>query len=96
MHKYNKLNKELIISISNSAKLNLNSREQSLLVRDIKSILEAFSILDLIDTSKEEPYYHPYPILDVYREDLKEDTLWDPLLNSKNNENNYIKGPKLV
>lgn len=96
MHKYDKLNKELIISLANNAKLNLNNEEQSLLVKDIKSILEAFNILDSIDTSKEEPYYHPYPILDVYREDLKEDTLWDPLSNSKNNENGYIKGPKLV
>jgi len=96
MYDYDKLDNELIISIANNANLNFNNEELSSLIKDIKSILEAFSILNSIDISKEEPYYYPYPIIDIYREDVEENTVWDQLSNSENNEKGYIKGPKLV
>lgn len=93
-----KLDKELLQKVANNARLNLKESEIKEFLPQLKEILEAFSKLDKVNTSKTIPSFHPLEIKNVYREDKPEKSLSqeEALSLTKHKKNGYFKGPRAV
>jgi aspartyl-tRNA(Asn)/glutamyl-tRNA(Gln) amidotransferase subunit C len=89
------LDKALVLKLAEIARLELSEEEKERYSDQLRVIIEAFRELDEVDTSNVEPSFHPLEIADVVRDDKVEWWDWDPLLNSKHNEDSYLKGPKI-
>lgn len=95
MANYWKIDKKLIEHICALAKLTPTEKEKELYLKQISEVLDAFKVLKDIDAEGEHAF-HPTKIENVWRDDKVLKTKWDPLGNSKNKENGYFKGPKIV
>ncbi|MGI0134028.1 MAG: Asp-tRNA(Asn)/Glu-tRNA(Gln) amidotransferase subunit GatC [Candidatus Micrarchaeaceae archaeon] len=92
---YWKIDKKLIEHVCAMAKLEPTEKERGEYLRQISDVLEAFKVLKEID-AENGPAFHPVGIENVWREDKVVKTKWDPLGNTKNKEQGYFKGPKIV
>lgn len=96
MQDYWRIDKDLVSRICGISSLKLSEEETERFVSELNDVLEAFREVERVDTEGVSPAYHPLRVENVFREDIERRTEWDPLSNSRQNENRYIKGPKLT
>lgn len=90
------VNEDLVGRLARAARVDLTDDEKKKFTKQLKGILEAFKEIDEVDTEGVEPSFHPQPRENVWRDDKAEPWDWDPLANSKNKEDGFIKGSKIV
>ena len=93
---FKKIDEKLVEHVSKLARLELTKEEIEKFSREMEEILDAFKNIDEVNTEKVEPSFHPQKIKNVWREDKPEDWRWNPLENSRQKENKYFKGPRIV
>ena len=93
-----KVDKELIRNVATLARLKLTPEEEKKFVEDFKEILNAFSVIDKVDTSGVEGAFHSVEIKNRLRDDLVEESLSqeEALANTKHKKDGYFKGPRAV
>jgi len=85
----------MVRRVAEAARLNLTDEELERYGQQLKVILEAFRMLDEVDTEGVEPSFHPVELEDVLREDEPSKWSWDPLANSEHKEDGYFRGPRI-
>ncbi len=90
--------KKDVFKIAEIARLNISDEEAEKYAKDLKSILESFEILNEANVGDLKPAFHPIDIANVVREDIVEESISkeDVFKNTKNEENGFFKGPKVV
>lgn len=96
MPDYWKIDAALVSRLCDISKITLSDSERERFAGELSDVMASFRAIDQIDTEGVEPAYHPVAIENVWRDDVQRKTAWDPLSNSRQNENGYIRGPKLV
>lgn len=94
-----KVDKELIMHVAATARLNLTEEEIETFVPQFREILKNFSVLDEIDVTSVKMSMQPVEIRNVLREDkIKECFSQDEALSQARNhkKDGYFKGPKAV
>ena len=93
-----KVDKALIEHTAELARLKLSSEEIKKFLPELKEILEHFSKLDKVDTSKTKPSFQPVELKNMLREDKVKKCLSQDkaLANAKENKDGYFKGPMAV
>ena len=81
--------------VAEVARLNLTPEELERYERQLKVIIEAFRMLDEVDTEGVEPSYHPIEIEGTLRDDEAWRWSWSPLANSNHKEDGYFRGPRI-
>ena len=86
-----------IEKIAKAARLNLSEQELQKFNADMEDVLKAFDTLKKVD-APQEASYQPVDIKDVARKDETEEPLTqdEALSNTKNKENGFFKGPKVI
>lgn len=92
------INKELVKKVAKVARLSLTEEELAKFTPQLKEILEAFSLIDEVDTSKTEMSIQPVPLQNALREDIPKECLSveDALKNTQHKKDNYFKGPRAI
>lgn len=92
------IDKELIEKVASLARLRLSDDEKSLLVKDFRDILDAFSKIEECNTSNIGLSIHPVPLRNFMRDDVIKKCLSqaDALKNSESVREGYFKGPRAV
>lgn len=92
------INKELIKKVAENARLKLTDKEIEEFTPQLKEILNAFSKIDKVDTSKTKASVQPVEIKNVLREDEIEPSLSqdEALANTKHKKDGYFKGPRAI
>ncbi len=92
------ITKEQVLHVSKLARINLSEQETEKFEKDLTAILEAFESLDSVDTEGVKPSFHPIDVRNGMREDVESRTCTpeELLESSKEKEDNYIKGPRVV
>jgi aspartyl-tRNA(Asn)/glutamyl-tRNA(Gln) amidotransferase subunit C len=85
----------MVRRVAEAARLNLTDEELERYEQQLKVILEAFRMLDEVDTEGVEPSFHPVELMDVLREDKASEWVWDPLANTEHKEDGYFRGPRI-
>ena len=90
------VDKKTVQKVAEVARLNLSEKELEQFQKDLNEILQAFSILEKAPQAK--PSFQPIEIKNATRKDEVEDSLprEKALANTKNKEDGYFKGPKVV
>lgn len=93
-----KIDKELVEKVASIARLELTEAEKGRFMEDFREILQAFSKLREMDTSKTEPTLHPVMIKPSYRDGRpgKCLTVEEALSGTKHKEGDFFKGPKSI
>ncbi len=92
------LSKQFLDRVCKNARLMLADDERLRIMNDLQDILNAFSVLDTIDTTGVQPSFHPVELKNKTREDIPHESLSqeDALKNSPSTHNGYFKGPKAI
>lgn len=90
------INEKTVEHVARLARLKLSEEEIKKFTKQLSDVLEAFKILDKVDTKSKEPSFHPQEIKNVWREDAVESFKWDPLENTKHKEGKHFRGPRIV
>lgn len=93
-----KVDKALIEHIAGLARLKLTEGEIKRFLPQLKEILEHFSKMDEVDTSKVKPSFQPVELKNIMREDKVKECLSQDkaLANAKEKKDGYFKGPMAV
>jgi len=81
-----------------NCRIRLGKEEYKEMKAELDKILEAFRVLDKIDTKNAKPAYHPIPIQDVLRGDKAErfNNVKGIVSLARKNKEGYIWGPKTM
>ncbi|MBI4019878.1 MAG: Asp-tRNA(Asn)/Glu-tRNA(Gln) amidotransferase subunit GatC [Candidatus Aenigmarchaeota archaeon] len=92
------IDRETVKRVAEVARLRLTDRETEKFSRDLGDILGAFKELERVDTKNVKPTFQPIEVKNVLREDKAEKSLSreEALSNTKNKEEGYFKGPRVV
>lgn len=92
------VDKQLLLRVAANARLNLTEQEIEQFLPQLQEILAAFSKLDELDVSKEQPSFQPIKLVNVMRPDKvgKSVSQKEALQNTKNKKEGYFLGPKVV
>jgi aspartyl-tRNA(Asn)/glutamyl-tRNA(Gln) amidotransferase subunit C len=92
------INKELMLRVSENAKLKLTDDELKEFLPQLKEVLEFFSHIDKVDTKGIEISVQPVELKNSLREDEEKECLSqeDALKNTEHKKDGYFKGPKAV
>jgi aspartyl-tRNA(Asn)/glutamyl-tRNA(Gln) amidotransferase subunit C len=92
------MDRKTVKKVAEIARLNLTEGELGRFSLDMISILDAFEVLQKVDTKKVKPTFQPVDMKNVTREDVVEPSLpqEEALANTKNKEEGHFKGPKVV
>ena len=92
------VDKKTIERVARLARINLTEKEIEKFSRDLKSVLDAFKDLEKIGTNGVKPTFQPVPVKNVKRPDKVKPgfTQKQALMNTKNKERGYFKGPRVV
>ena len=90
------ISESVVTHVANIARLELTKEELKEFTKQINDIIEAFKIIEKVDTNNIEPSFQPLEIKNVWREDEAKQFNWDPLSNTENKENGYFKGPRSI
>lgn len=92
------VNKELIEKVAKNARLKLTEEEIKEFIPQLKEILNAFSEISKVNTSKVKPSFQPIEIKNSLREDIPKECIPTKKLleNSKHKKGNYFLGPKAL
>ncbi len=86
---------ELIEELAKAARINLTKEEKERYAQQLAVILDAFKKLDEVPTVGVKPSYHPIEITGALRDDSSRKWVWDPLKNVNDEEEGYIRGPRI-
>lgn len=86
-----------VLHIADLAKIDLTEDEVERFKEEFQDILGYFDILDEVD-EEIEPLYQVIPLKNVFRKDEVKKSLpqKEVLKNTKHNDGEYIKGPRVV
>ena len=91
-----RIDRELLLHLSNVARLDLTEEELERFTEQLKVILEAFREIDGVDTEGVEPSFHPMELGNVLRDDESKPWSWDPLGNTQHREGRNFRGPRIT
>jgi aspartyl-tRNA(Asn)/glutamyl-tRNA(Gln) amidotransferase subunit C len=88
----------LLEKVAANARLILSEEEKKEFLGQMQEILDAFSVLDGLDTGKARPSFQPIEQKNRWREDLREGCLTndEALSNTQHRKDGYFKGPKVM
>jgi len=91
------INKDLLLKIAKTARLNLTDAEIDEFLPQLEEVLENFKKIDKVDTKNVSPALHPIEIKPFEREDKVEKCLDHEkvLALSKLVKNDYFVGPRI-
>ena len=92
------LSGDTIEKIAKVARLNLTKDEIKKFTPQLKEILEAFSLIDEVDTKHTKMSIQPVEVMNALREDVPKECLsvGDALRNTEHKKDNYFKGPRAI
>jgi aspartyl-tRNA(Asn)/glutamyl-tRNA(Gln) amidotransferase subunit C len=92
------ITKEVVKKVAEVARLRLTGNEVDRFTPQLKEILEAFSLIDEVDTQDTKMSIQPVEIKNALREDKVGECLSveDALRNTEHKKDNYFKGPKAI
>ncbi|AWB09969.1 aspartyl/glutamyl-tRNA(Asn/Gln) amidotransferase subunit C [Thermodesulfobium acidiphilum] len=92
------IDKETILHVANLARLELKDSEVESLKEDLGKILNYFITLNDVNTDDVEPTFHPFPINNVFREDIvkKSFPVEEILSNAPDRTLTYFLVPRIV
>lgn len=92
------VNIETVRYIAKLSKLKLNKEEEEKFTRELNAILNYVDKLNSIDTSNIEPLSYPIEGINVFREDIKKDSVdrESAFKNSPSHTEEYFKVPKIL
>jgi aspartyl-tRNA(Asn)/glutamyl-tRNA(Gln) amidotransferase subunit C len=91
------IDKELIRHVAKVSRLELSEEEIDEFLPQMTQILDAFSAIGRVDTSKTPASIHPFPIRPHMRDDTPSPSLSaDEALMNSNKKESYFKGPKVL
>lgn len=92
------ITKEEVEHIASLCRIEIKDEEKSSFVDQFNEILDFFSKLDEIDTSKTKPTFHVIDIKNAFRSDKIKECLPQDLIfkNIPKKEKNYIIAPKMI
>jgi len=84
--------------VAEIARIELSDEEVEKFSRELEEIDRMFSIIREIDVSNVEPAFHPIEIKNVFRDDVPGRSVDRSVVmkNVAEEENGYIKGPRIV
>lgn len=93
-----RIDAELLLKVAKNSRLKLSEAEARKFLPQMQEILESFSKLDKLDTSKAKPSFQPLPLKNVMRKDTPRQAFSQEqaLSLAKHSKNGYFKGPKVV
>lgn len=92
------IKRETILHVANLARLELKDVEVDRLKDELGKILNYFTKLNDVNTDNIEPTFHPFPINNVYREDIIKESfpVEEVLANAPNCSLTYFLVPRIV
>jgi aspartyl-tRNA(Asn)/glutamyl-tRNA(Gln) amidotransferase subunit C len=80
------------------ARIELSEEDKEKYTPKLNSVLDYFSELDKADTEGVEPTYHVLPMSNVFREDVPTGSMTqeEALSNAPNNQDGFIKAPRMM
>lgn len=92
------LDKETLNKVAKIARLNLTKEEQESFLPELKEILNAFSEISKLDTSRVELTIQPLPVSNVFRDDTVKKSLTqeEALINTMHKKEGYYKAPRVI
>jgi aspartyl-tRNA(Asn)/glutamyl-tRNA(Gln) amidotransferase subunit C len=96
--KHIKVTKEDVMKVASVGRLKLTDKEAAKFSGELEKILDAFRELEAIDTTNINPSFQPVKLENVTREDAVKPSLpqSEALMNAKNREGGFVKGPKVI
>ena len=96
--KHIKVTKEDVMKVASVGRLKLTDKEAAKFSGELEKIIDAFRELESIDTTNINPSFQPVKLENVTREDVVKPSLpqSEALLNAKNREGGFVKGPRVV
>ena len=91
-----KIDRKILQSVASDARLKLSKKEEDELLPQLNEILEIFSSLNNLKIEKIKPSFQPIEVKNVLREDSVQKCEEDMLSNTKNKEEGFFKGPKVI
>ena len=90
--------KDDVFKIASIARLKISDEEAEKYAKDLESILESFEVLNEANVDNLDPAFHPIEIANVTRKDVVKESVSrdEAFKNTKNEEDGYFKGPKVV
>ena len=91
------ITKKDVEHVANLARIKLSDEETEKFTKQLGDIIKYVDQLNEVDTTGIEPMAHPYPLVNVVREDLAEHkiTKEELLKNAPEEENFFFKVPKI-
>ncbi len=89
---------ELVKHVAAVARLELSEEEAAAFVKELKEVLDVFSIIAEANTANIEPSYHPVKLPETTREDEASISISQEkaLSNVRHKKDGYIIGPKIL
>ncbi|TCK92888.1 aspartyl/glutamyl-tRNA(Asn/Gln) amidotransferase subunit C [Natranaerovirga hydrolytica] len=93
-----KITREQVEHVANLARLNLTEEEKEQMTKDMEAIIGFADQLNDLDIETIDPTAHVIPMQNVFREDIKKESLnRDELLkNAPSKQNGCFSVPKIV
>ncbi|MDD3420465.1 MAG: Asp-tRNA(Asn)/Glu-tRNA(Gln) amidotransferase subunit GatC [Candidatus Gastranaerophilales bacterium] len=91
------INKKDVEHVANLARIELTEEEKEKFTKQLGDIIEHVNQLNEVDTTDVEPMAHPYPQVNVVREDIVnyKNTKEELLSNAPQEEDGFFKVPKI-
>ncbi len=92
------IDRETILHVANLARLELKDDEVDKLKEDLGNILNYFITLNDVNTDNVTPTFHPFPINNIFREDIVKESFSvdDILSNAPSSATTYFLVPRIV
>lgn len=92
------IDRETILHVANLARLELKDDEVDKLKEDLGNILNYFITLNDVNTDDVNPTFHPFPINNIFREDIVKESFSvdDILSNAPSSLTTYFLVPRIV
>ncbi|MEO1783921.1 Asp-tRNA(Asn)/Glu-tRNA(Gln) amidotransferase subunit GatC [Thermodesulfobium sp. 4217-1] len=92
------IDRETILHVANLARLELKDDEVDKLKEDLGNILNYFITLNDVNTDNVAPTFHPFPINNIFREDIVKESFSvdDILSNAPSSATTYFLVPRIV
>lgn len=98
MVEYWKIDRDLVEHIALISRIKLTEEEKILYTRQLGEVIDSFKMLDELNKllEGEQAAFHAIKFENIWRDDNPAKTEWDPLANSLEKVDGYIKGPKIL
>lgn len=98
MKKQEMITKKEVEHIAELAKLNLSEEEKVEFTHQLNDIISYMDKLNELDTTNVEPLTHPVPVVNVFREDERKESIdkQEALKNAPNKNDDFFIVPKVI